>query len=252
MDHNALRSYIAKLPVDEDALTVGIEEEAPAGAVQPSDIPNGIVTGSNLIEFDGEVDIELRSAVALSLLAAQRVASTDSVVATPDQWLERHDTVLHNLNWIRVGGGTVEETFDTVGVEVHRAIIPFLAAAFGGVAAASSLILTALEQLQSMDEDAPWITLFDRESRRFSVTEYHFTRVAADADQVLMNFAAARFSVSYGRTQVLFFKVTHQQSKFQLASAQRSAEATLVRLTREALETRLSRLTNQYIRELEL
>lgn len=43
-------------------------------------------------------------------------------------------------------------------------------AAFGGAIWAGALILTALNHMRNIDEDAPWITLFDRRSRRFEVT----------------------------------------------------------------------------------
>lgn len=252
MKESQLRSYISNLPIGADAISFGIEEEPPAGAIDPDKIPDGIVTGTNLVEFDGEVDAELRSAVALSLLAAQRVASNDVVVATPDQWLERHNTVLKNLNWMIEGGGSVEQTFDKVDVEVHDAIIPFLTAALGGAAAASSLIVTALKQLQQVNKDSPWITLFDSESRRFEVSEYQFTRVAVEQDRVVMNLAAARFDATFGRKQILFFKITKQHAKFRMANSSMLADAELLRMSSDGLKTKLARLTNKFLLELDI
>ncbi len=118
--------------------------------------------------------------VTLSLLAAQRVAAHDSVLQNPDQWLDRHKTVLQNLLWAVESDEEVTSKFSDTNVAVHQAIIPFLVAAFGPAAAATSLIITALKQLQTMEKDQPWITLFDRESRRFEVSEYLFTTVETD------------------------------------------------------------------------
>ncbi len=252
MKQSELRSYISNLPVGPDAVGFGIEEEPVIGAIDPDDIPDGVVTGTNLVEFNGDVDAELRTAVTLSLLAAQRVASNDVVVATPDQWLQRHNTVLMNLNWILEGGGSVDQKFDKVNVEVHDAIIPFLTAALGGAAVASSLIVTALKQLQQINQDSPWITLLDRESRRFEVSEYHFTRVAIEQDKVVMNLAAARFDASYGRTQVLFFKITQQDARFQMANSSMLADSQLLRMSSDGLKTKLSRLTDKYITALDI
>ena len=247
-----LQSYISNLPVGADVTSFGIEEEPPVGAIDPDQIPDGIVTGNNLVEFDGEVDPELRTAVALSLLAAQRVASNDVVVATPDQWIDRHNTVLTNLNWTIEGRGRVEQDFDKVNVEVHDAIIPFLTAALGVGAAASSLIIKALEQLREVNKDSRWITLFERESRRFDVSEFQFTRVAVEVGRVVMHLAAARFDATYGRTQVLFFKITKQDAKFQMANASMVADADLLRMGGEALKTKLARVTNKYVMELDI
>ena len=252
MKESELRSYISNLPIGADAISFGVEEVTPIGAVDPAKLPDGVVTGTNLVEFDGEVDAELRTAVALSLLAAQRVASNDVVVATPDQWLERHNTVLTNLNWMLEGGGSVEQRFDKVDVKVHDAIIPFLTAVLGGATGAAPLIVTALKQLQQVNKDSPWITLFDTESRRFEVSEFQFTRVAVEEDRVVMKLAAARFDASYGRTQVLFFKITKQSAKFELANSSMLANTELLRMSSDGLKTKLARLTNIYVRELDI
>ena len=250
MNEEQMRSYITNLPIGAQPIIPSIEEEVIPGVVDPNNLPDAVVTGTNLVEFEGEVDPVLRSSVALSLLAAQRVASNDGVIANADQWLERHNTVLRNLNWTFEGGGTVEQEFEKTGVEVHKAIIPFITAALGGVAA--SLIVTALAQLQTINEDSPWITLFDRESRRFQVSEYHFTRASASADKVVMKMAAARFDATFGRTQVLFFKITKQRARFEMASSDMAAESALLRMTNDTLKAKLALLTNDYIRELNI
>jgi hypothetical protein len=169
-DVNDLRRYIAALPVGGRP-PIAAEEDEPVNPIDVDKLPDGIVAGSNLIQFPPDTRSDIRSSVALCLLAAQRVAANDPVVLTPSQWLDRHNTVLQNLNWLNEGGGVTRSKFDSVNVAVHQAIIPFLAAAFGGAVGAGVLILAALRQLQEMDKDSPWITLFDRQSRRFDVTE---------------------------------------------------------------------------------
>ncbi len=252
MNKNQIQNYIVNLPIGPNPVSLGLETEEVPGAVDTDQLPAGIIAGSNLVQFDGEIDPILRSSVALSLLAAQRVAKHDTVVADPDQWIERHNTVLKNLNWLIQDSGSVQEQFDKVDITVHDAIIPFLTAALGGPIAASSLIIKALEQLQQVNKDSPWITLFDQESRRFDVSEYHFTRVAVDRDHLAMNLVAARFGASYGRTQVLFFRITKQHATFNLSHMKVSAESELLRITNDALKAKLALLTNDYIRKLDL
>ncbi len=247
----ALFNYISNLPLGAETTGVGLEASPPPDAIDPEKIPSGVVTGTNLVEFDGDVDPDLRTAVTLSLLAAQRVAGNDPVIADPDQWLDRHNVVLRNLNWTFEDGGHIDQTFRATNVEVHKAIIPLLVAALG-TPAASSLIITALTQLTEVDESAPWITLFDRESRRFNISEYHFTRVAKDSRGVIMRLAAARFDARYGRTQVLFFKVTDENARFRMANSSFRADAKLLRLSKDRLREKVARLTEKYLRELDL
>lgn len=245
----ALHNYIVNLPVGA-APRPSAEDAAAVNTIDIDHLPNGVVTGSNLIQFPPGTSAELKSSVALSLLAAQRVASNDPVVASPEQWLERHDTVLRNLNWRGEGGGAVKSHFDSVDVAVHQAIIPFLTAAFGGAAAAGALIVTALKQLQEMDKDSPWITLFDRQSRRFDVSEYQFSIVQVEGDTVHLRLAAARLNASFGRTQVLFFKLNKQRAEFEQANRAYSAEATLLAEMNADLKLKLATLTKSFIRSL--
>jgi hypothetical protein len=249
MPNDNLKSYIANLPVGAFPAAAEAQEET-VTAVDINNLPNGIVTGSNLIQFPDEANATVRSSVALSLLAAQRVAAADPVIATPQQWIDRHNTVLRNLNW-RIGeGGFVDSEFDNVNVAVHEAIIPFLVSAFGGVVAAGALILTALNQLKDMDKNSPWITLFDRQSRRFDVTEYQFSVVEVAGREVRLRLAAARFNAAYGRTQVLFFKVANERAKFDAAKQILSADADLLTEMNDGLRAKLAGFTKAYIQGL--
>jgi hypothetical protein len=245
----ALHNYIANLPVGAPLLSI-TEDTAAVNTVDIDNLPNGIVTGSNLIQFPTDASPELKSSVALSLLAAQRVASNDSVVLSPAQWLDRHNTVLQNLNWRNEGGGVTKSQFDSIDLAVHQAIIPFLTAAFAGALGAGALILTALKQLREMDKDSPWITLFDRQSRRFDVTEYQFSVVQVIGDTVHLKLAAARLNASFGKTQVLFFKLKHQNAEFEQANQSFSSEAILLTEMNADLKVKLMALTKSFIRSL--
>jgi hypothetical protein len=249
MNSDALRSYIANLPVGAAPPSTS-EGAAPVNTIDIDNLPNGVVTGSNLIQFPADCSPELKSSVALSLLAAQRVAANDPVVLSPSQWLERHNTVLQNLNWRNEGGGVAKSSFKSIDVAVHQAIIPFLTAAFGGALGAGALILTALNQLREMDENSPWITLFDRQSRRFEVTEYQFSVVEVKGDTVHLRVAAARLDASFGRTQVLFFKLKNQDAAFEQANQSFSAEAALLTEMNAELKVKLMMLTKSFIRSL--
>lgn len=244
----ALRSYISNLPIGSPPAP-SAEDASAINTIDINGLPAGIVTGSNLIQFPPNASPELKSSVALSLLAAQRVASNDTVVTSPAQWLERHNMVLQNLNWRVEGGGTVVSKFETLNAAVHEAIIPFITAALGG-AAAASLIVTALNQMKDMDKDSPWITLFDRQSRRFEVTEYQFSVVEVVGDTVHLKLAAARLDAKFGLTQVLFFKVRSENATFEQANQSLSTEAAMLADMNGELKVKLMGLTKSFIRSL--
>lgn len=250
MSNDTTRSYIANLPIGTVLVAPQVEDVTPVTAVDINNLPNGIVTGSNLIQFPTDASPAVKTSVALSLLAAQRVASNDSAILTPDQWVARHNTVLQNLNWLTEGGGLVQSQLDGLNIAVHKAIIPFLTAAFGGVVAAGALIIAALNNLQSMDQNNPWITLFDRQSRRFSVTEYQFSVVQVVGDQVHLKMASARFDASFGTTQVLFFKLSQEHATFQSASTSLSAQADLLTDMNGDLKVKLAAITTTFIKSL--
>jgi hypothetical protein len=249
MLNEEMRSYIANLPVGTYRPAL-LQEEENVVAADINNLPNGIVTGSNLIQFSKEVSSEIKSSVALSLLAAQQVAKNDTVIVSPQQWIERHNTVLTNLNWHIQDGGVVNTEFKDIDMAVHQAIIPFLTAIFGGALTAGALIITALTQLKEMDKNSPWITLFDRESRRFDVSEYQFSVVQVAGDDVTLKLAAARFNASFGKTQVLFFKLNKQTAKFDAATQNLSANSGLLIDMNKELRSKLARFTKTYIQSL--
>lgn len=249
IQRQVLRNFISNLPVG-DPPSLRAEDSSAVNTIDIDNLPNGIVTGSNLIQFPADASSELKSSVALSLLAAQRVAANDPVVLSPAQWLDRHNIVLQNLNWRNEGGGEAKSKFDSINVAVHQAIIPFLTAAFGGAIGAGALILTALKQLQEVDKDSAWIELFDRQSRRFDVTEYQFSVVQVIGDTVHLKIAAARLNASFGKTQILFFKLKTQNAEFEQANQSFSTETAMLTEMNADLKVRLMTHTKSFIRSL--
>jgi hypothetical protein len=246
------RHFIASLPIDDSAPHPKFAAKGPVDAVEIDNLPDGLVTGSNLLQFEGDLSPQLRSSVALSLLAAQRVAANDPITQTPDQWVARHNTVLQNLNWSIQGGGHIKSKFDNIDIAVHQAIIPFLATAFTGGAGGGSLIIAALDQMKKIDADKPWITLFNRESRRFEVTEYQFSVVKKEGLNTTLQMACARFDATFGQTQVLFVDVTAQKAEFMAAKSSMAADSSLLAAMNEDLKLKLAAQTKSFIASLPL
>ena len=259
-----IRHYIAALPVGlpafapeaKPAMKPGILSKigprAPVNAATLASLPDGLVTGSNLVQFSQDTGPELRSAVALSLLAAQRVAAANQTVASPSGWVGVHNAVLQNLGWMIEDGAYATETLSGDNLAVHEAIIPVLTAAFGPAAAAGSLILTALNQLKTMDQEAPWITLFEHNSRRFDVHEFQFTVVEKVGSRSALAMVSARFDGKFNATQVLFFKLKSADAQFESARTKLSANSSLLSAMNDDLQAKLIGHVKSYIATLDV
>jgi hypothetical protein len=69
-------------------------------------------------------------------------------------------------------------------------------------------------------------------------------------DTVHLRVAAARLDASYGRTQVLFFKLKRQDAEFEQANQSYAAEAALLASVNAELKAKMLPLTKSYIRSL--
>lgn len=242
-------TFIENLPIpistEENA------DEISTPTVDVNNLPDQVISGSTMIGFEPDLSQELRASVALSLTAAQKVANADTVASSPDLWVKRHQMVLEGLNWVTTDGGDVYTERGVSNIAVHKAIMPFLAAAFGPAAAASSLITTALQQLQQMEEDKPWITLFERESRRFDISEFRFATAGKESGNLVLRYAAARFLAKQERLQILFFKKNDIDVRFKLASRTMTANPDLLETMNDALKAKLVNETDNFITSLE-
>ena len=242
-----MQFYISNLPIAPLRATPQPQDGGPPNLIDVDNLPGIVITGSNLIQFSDDASPTIKTSVALSLLAAQRVASEDTATKTPQQWIDRHNTVLTNLDWL---GGTpklVSFEFKKIDEAVNEAIVPFLSEAFSGSSNGGNLILNVLNQLKDDSKNSRWFSLFDRESQRFKVTEYQFSVVGMTGDQVNLKLASTRFEASFGKTQVLFIRVTKQHASFEGASQSLSAKAANVADMRESLKVKLAGFARTFI-----
>lgn len=247
MSNTLIQSYISNLPISPLPAALRTQDDVAVNSIDIENLPALVVSGSNLVQFSNNSGPELRASIALSLLAAQRVASEDPATITPEQWLDRHNTVLTNLGWSTQAARLVNFESKKIDEAVSQAIVPFLSAAFSGSADNGSLILTALNQLAEANKKSSWFAVFDRESQRFQVTEYQFSVVTVDEDQVDLKVASARFEATFGRTQVLFIRVTKQHASFSGASQALTGKAAEVAAVRESLKIKLAGFARVFI-----
>lgn len=215
-------------------------------------LPAGVVSGTTLIDFSAVPDQNVRAGVSLAMLFASRVATK---AMTPDDdeddWLAAYTTNLSELGFSVAGSAIVDSRFKKIGLRVHKAIIPFLTVAFGGVAV-GPIILAGLKNLQEVDASSPWITLFDRETRRFKARELHFAAVSSTETDTNIRYAIARLNVALSDTNVFFVKLTDAEAHFESSTTTMSANNGLLAIMEPKLRARLADLANNFIVDADL
>jgi hypothetical protein len=212
-------------------------------------LPAGIVSGNALIDFSAAAAPTVRSGVSTALLFASRVA--DAAMGPDDDednWLAAYKTNLRKLGFFVPQTSIAISRFKKQGVSVHKALIPFLTIAFGG-ASLGPVILAALQNLQDVDRDQPWITIFDRESRKFTAREMHFAAVASDASETTIRHVVARLTVDKSETSILFFRITSTTAEFESATTTMSANNSLLAVLEPKLRQRMESEIDGFIAE---
>lgn len=236
--------FIASADIGDLNATGGLESD---DNLDLDKLPPAVVSGTTLIDFSATPNLAVRAGVSEAMLFASRVASKATKPGDDaDDWLASYTSSLSSLGFAISGGAVVTSSFKKKGLYVHKAIIPFLTVAFGG-AAIGPIILAGLQNLQEMDKDAPWITLFDKQSRRFDATEMHFAAVSSTDTETTIKYAIARLNVATDSTSVLFFKLTNAEAKFESSTTLMTANNSLLAVMESELRARLSTLVKTFI-----
>jgi hypothetical protein len=221
--------------------------EATASSGLLDHLPAGVVAGKTLIDYSGTASDAMRSAVSLAMIFAGRVASKGVAADAPeDAWLAAYQGSLKTLGFSVSGAAMQRAEFSKKGLLVHQAIIPFLTIALGG-AGVGPVILAALNNLQAMDKDRPWVTLFDRESRRHESRELHFAAITSDAATTTIRQVIARLAYRATTTNILFLKVDDVTAEFESATTQIIGNNELLLALRPKLIARMAADVDSYI-----
>jgi len=211
----------------------------PGPPVDLNQLPAGVVSGNTLIDYSAAPATEIRSAVSLAMLFAGRTARAAMKEGDDeDDWFAAYTTHLSKLGFSISQSSVQVSRFKKKGLFVHKAIIPFLTIALGG-AGLGPVILAALDNLKSMEEGKPWITLFDRESRQFKGREAHFAAVSSDALNTSIRHVVARLNFESNETNVLFFKITDANAEFESATTTMTANNSLLAVLEAPLRMRM-------------
>jgi hypothetical protein len=240
-------AYVESLPLPSLA-RAEVARDPNAPVVDMEHLPDLVVAGSNLIEFDQSAPADAREAITGALLIAQLHA--DQVKPkTLTEWYDTYTSVLKRLGFRLSEDSRGVETFSNKNAAVHEAIIPLLVAAFGPGAVATSLIITTLHQLQQIDPDKKWITIFEERSKRLQAADFQFAAVqapdgAADAE---VRLAGATLSGEVRHTQVLFFSVDTNKTKLEIAKGKLLASKTVLQHANPKIQERLKNFVDDFV-----
>ena len=184
-----------------------------------------VVVGSQLCEFSPAIEPDTRAALSNCLLLAQLAA--DKAAGSPPAdirtWHEEYVSALRKTGWQVMDGDFQEQAVSTDGVVVHKEILPVITAFLGPAASAASIVVQMLSSLSAMQQNTPWITLFQDESQTLNGAKFQVSLVEQDDHQtVSVNLLSVGIEASQRITQVLFFKASRQTTLLRKASDQLS------------------------------
>ena len=212
-----------------------------------------VAIGSQITEFSNNVPTHLRPHVANSLLLAQLAASKsiEKGDATSD-WHTKYIEVLAKIGWQVEGDLNAVHELEGTGAQVHKAIMPVIATALGG-AAAASLIISLLKGLENMNQDNPWITLFDRESKRASANQFQICHVSSENGTapklVIVCFGLDAYK---SVTQVLFFKFSNTSATLSHSQAELSIQPAILNGSKDAIKAKVANHLSSFVSDIEI
>jgi DNA-dependent RNA polymerase auxiliary subunit epsilon len=213
-----------------------------------------LVVGSNVVSFTKGVEADVRQAITDSSLFAQLAAA--KAVGTNTDPLVFFDAYFSNLvaiGWVIQAKETAEFSYKGDAFDVHEAIIGVITAFLSPIAGAAAAVIAVLNGLHKMAEDTPFITLFNKQSRRGEIGRFQFTYVYPDPEHGLMAEAMA-FSLKADNTltQVLFFKLKKGQTSLRRSTGSLSVDADAMKALRPKLSARMTAYRQIYIAGVEL
>jgi len=213
-----------------------------------------LVVGSGLVVAADRVPARTRQDLVDCTLFAQLAANA----AVPDAgdigaWYRAYFHTLTAIGWAQ--SDTRLEDYECSGrnASAHQAILDVLALVLGPQAAAVAVAKAAIEALQAMAENRPWLTLFERESRTGKAARFQVT-TAQVGRSGLVQAALVGFSLMARSTitQVLFLKFASSTATLRYAAGEATIYEAALAAGREGIAGRLAAYRAAYVGEVAL
>ncbi len=243
----AARSFIAGAKLPKLSARAAREPGAPVRITTAES--QALVVGSSLVVAAEGVPAKVRSDVINCTLFAQLAASGQ--VSDPTKvtdWYGAYFEALSALGWAQHDRRFEEFASRGTTLESHKAIVRVLTALLGPAAPALALVIDTLNALASMDENSPWITLFDHQSTAVKSARFQVA-TAQQGRSGLIDVALVAFDMRsrVSLTQVLFFKFKSNRTKLKYASGMATIYEAALALHREQVAERVAAYQSAYI-----
>lgn len=213
-----------------------------------------LVVGSGLIVAAENVPRETREDLVNCTLFAQLAAS--GAVPDPKQipeWYDAYFKTLTAVGWAQSDTQFEDYDFKSKTAEAHKAIIKVMTVLLGPQAAALAVVQTVMEALQSMNENSPWITLFDRQSKSGKSARFQVATCQLDSGGLLqVALVGFELVVKASLTQVLFVKYASNSTRLRYAAGKATIYEAALKDQRDAIAGRLAAYRSAYVAQIPL
>jgi hypothetical protein len=232
-------SYIQNLDLPS-APTRGPADRGPPPAFTAAH--QAVTVGSQMAEFSSAVPQAVRPMVSNGLLLGQLAANKATATnADPAAYFGAFNDVMKKIGWQVTSSELAQQTISDQNAELNKAIIPIVTAIFGPGAAAGSIIIAVLKGLQSLDQDAPWITVFEQKSAKVNAANFGLSYVdRGDGDGATLKTAYFALQASQNLTQVLFFKFSTSDATMKSGQCQMGLSPQIIATTGDALQQKVA------------
>jgi hypothetical protein len=208
-----------------------------------------LVVGGGLIVAAEKVPAQTREDLINCTLFAQFAASGEVGDSTRvNEWYNAYFRALTVLGWAQSDSQFEDYEFTSDSAEAHKAIIPVLTALLGPQAAALTVLKAALEGLQSMQENAPWLTLFDQQSRIEKSARFQVATAHVDVEGILqISLIAFELKAKSKLTQVLFLKFASSSTSLRYSAGKATIYEAALQEQRAAIAARLTPYRSAYV-----
>ncbi|HLL84804.1 MAG TPA: hypothetical protein VK420_19200 [Longimicrobium sp.] len=210
------------------------------------------VVGADVISFVSGVTAERREDIVNASLLAQLVAKKK----VPDQkriydWYNAYFDALTQVGWSMQQRSFAQYQEKATNFETHKAILAVATAALGSAPTALALVTSTIKALQSIDEDRPWITLFNRETQHAETAHFQIGLVDQDpSGQFFVSLMAFGLEAKSEVTQVLLFRARASEVTLRHLFGRVTISTSVLDKVREPIKAKLAGHANDYVSRL--
>lgn len=210
------------------------------------------VLGPQIFSFVQGVTAARRDMISTSALFASLAADYEAKRSDWKAWFKSYSNSLTHLGWVLQD--TTSRSFDHehTGSKVHQAVLEFVAA-LGVVGTAAGIVTAALNAMQKVDDNKPWITLFDRQTQSENLTGFQVGLVDQQADAAfqvkLMSFS---LKLTQTNTQILFVDFATLGVHMDAIGSVFTVSDAVMGEALPVLKERLKSYVSSYVREIPL